>query len=106
VPRIWIFHAQVPQHGENPFLRTIFFKITTLLSQPVLPVFVFGESPLRACGDYGLHTDPATDGPHKPSQKRNQYVSGRFGTGDHQSKQFKDLLDECGLEWWNVSLEI
>lgn len=46
MPRIWIFHAKVPQHGENPFLRTIFFKITTLLSQPVLPVFVFGESPL------------------------------------------------------------
>ena len=33
-------------HGENPFLRTIFYKITTLLKQPVLPVFVFGELPL------------------------------------------------------------
>lgn len=41
--RIWIFHAQIPVHGENPFLRTIFYKITTLLQQPVLPVFVFGE---------------------------------------------------------------
>jgi Holliday junction resolvase YEN1 len=42
--RIWIFHAQVPMNGENPFLRTIFFKITALLQQPVLPVFVFGMS--------------------------------------------------------------
>ena len=39
---IWIFHAQVPVYGENPFLRTIFFKIAALLQQPVLPVFVFG----------------------------------------------------------------
>ncbi|EIW69500.1 hypothetical protein TREMEDRAFT_39085 [Tremella mesenterica DSM 1558] len=82
---IWMFHAQVPQHGENPFLRTIFYKITQLLQQPVLPVFVF-------------------DGPNKPSQKRNQNITGQFGTADHRSKQFKALLDECGLEWWNIDL--
>lgn len=81
---IWIFHAQVPQQGENPFLRTIFYKITALLQQPVLPVFVF-------------------DGPDKPGRKRNQRVGGSFGTSDARSRQFKELLDECGLEWWNVS---
>jgi Holliday junction resolvase YEN1 len=82
--RIWIFHAAIPQHGENPFLRTIFFKITSLLHQPVLPVFVF-------------------DGPAKPGYKRNQRVAGGFGTSDSRSRQFKELLDEMGLEWWNVS---
>ncbi|WVR05038.1 hypothetical protein IAU60_002050 [Kwoniella sp. DSM 27419] len=80
---IWIFHAQQTYVGENPFLRTIFFKITALMQHPVLPVFVF-------------------DGPNKPGQKRNQNVAGQFGTGDHRSRQFKALLDVCGLEWWNA----
>ncbi|ORX39699.1 hypothetical protein BD324DRAFT_586717 [Kockovaella imperatae] len=80
---IWIFHAQVPMYGENPFLRTIFYKITSLLQQPVLPVFVF-------------------DGPNKPTHKRNQRVAGQFGTADHNSRKFKELLDICGLEWWNA----
>lgn len=35
--------------------------------------------------------------------KRNQKVGGKFGTHDYRSKQFKALLDTCGLEWWNVS---
>ncbi len=43
-----------------------------------------------------------TDGPKKPSQKRNNKVAGHFGTADHRSKQFKALLDLCGLEWWNA----
>ena len=81
--RIWIFHAQVPQYGENPFLRTIFYKITSLLQHPVLPVFVF-------------------DGPNKPSHKRGQAVKGKFGTRDTDSRKFKELLDVCGLEWWNA----
>ena len=85
--RIWIFHAAVPQSGENPFMRTIFFKITSLLHQPVLPVFVF-------------------DGPAKPGYKRNQRVGGSFGTSDTRSRQFKELLDEMGMEWWNVSLAL
>lgn len=82
---LWIFHAQcVPQGGENPFVRTIWFKICTLLQQPVLPVFVF-------------------DGPDKPGSKRGKSVSGAFGTSDGHSLQFKQILDNCGLEWWNVS---
>jgi hypothetical protein len=83
--RLWIFHAQLPQHGENPFLRTIFFKITALLQQPILPVFVF-------------------DGPDKPRMKRGAAVGGRFGTHDRHSVEFKRLLEECGLEYWNVSV--
>jgi hypothetical protein len=81
---IWIFHAQIPVHGENPFVRTIFYKIATLLQHPVLPVFVF-------------------DGPNKPGRKRNERVAGQFGTYDWRSRRFKELLDVCGLEWWNVS---
>lgn len=71
--------------GKNPFLRTILFKICALLQQPVLPVFVF-------------------DGPDKPRNKRGQTNYGGFGTRDKHSRQFKELLDQCGLEWWNVSL--
>lgn len=40
--RIWIFHAKKVQFGANPFMRTLFFKIATLLQHPILPVFVFG----------------------------------------------------------------
>ncbi|WVQ71489.1 hypothetical protein IAR50_001027 [Cryptococcus sp. DSM 104548] len=54
---IWIFHAQVVLQGENPFLRTIFMKITALLRHPIVPVFVF-------------------DGPNKPNFKRNQKAPG------------------------------
>jgi len=42
------------------------------------------------------------DGPKKPSQKRGTKVAGQFGTSDYRSRQFKELLDACGLEWWNV----
>ena len=97
--RIWIFHAQIPQYGENPFMRTIFFKITSLLQHPVLPVFVFGEVTaiqLPVLAD-------RIDGPNKPSRKRGEKVAGQFGTSDYRSRQFKELLDACGLEWWNVS---
>ena len=44
------------------------------------------------------------DGPKKPSQKRGTKVAGQFGTSDYRSRQFKELLDACGLEWWNVIL--
>lgn len=34
--------------------------------------------------------------------KRGNRVAGSFGVNDGYSRQFKDLLDVCGLEWWNV----
>jgi len=80
-------------------MRTIFFKITSLLQHPVLPVFVFGEVTaiqLPVLAD-------RIDGPNKPSRKRGEKVAGQFGTSDYRSRQFKELLDACGLEWWNVS---
>jgi Holliday junction resolvase YEN1 len=82
---LWVFHARsVPQNGLNPFIRTLFFKILKLLQYPVLLLFVF-------------------DGPHKPAMKRGNKVAGRFGRGDRESLQFKLLLDEMGLEYWDVS---
>lgn len=83
---LWVFHAKsVPQSGLNPFIRTLFFKILKLLQYPVLLLFVF-------------------DGPHKPTMKRGNKVGGRFGRGDRESLQFKLLLDEMGLEYWDVSV--
>ena len=68
-------------------MRTIFFKLTTLLQQPILPVFVF-------------------DGPDKPRMKRGARVAGKFGTHDRRSVEFKRLLDECGLAYWNVRQDL
>lgn len=93
---IWIFHAQQTHAGSNPFLRTLFFKIAQLLQHPVLPVFVFGEQL-----NLGTTAD-LKDGPNKPVLKRGRNIRGRFGVNDAYSKRFKELLDACGLEWWNV----
>ncbi|KAH9916197.1 uncharacterized protein B0H18DRAFT_1087347 [Fomitopsis serialis] len=38
---IWFFHAAYGREGENPELRTLFFKCTKLMSSPFLPLFVF-----------------------------------------------------------------
>ncbi|KAJ9095274.1 hypothetical protein QFC21_005640 [Naganishia friedmannii] len=81
---LWVFHAKsVPQSGLNPFIRTLFFKILKLLQYPVLLLFVF-------------------DGPYKPAMKRGNKVGGKFGRGDRESQQFKLLLDEMGLEYWDA----
>jgi hypothetical protein len=98
---IWIFHAQTNRNGANAFLRTIFYKIAALLQHPVLPVFVFGE----LCSSFSPALNRVltrSDGPKKPSMKRGHRVARSFGVNDGYSRQFKDLLDVCGLEWWNV----
>ncbi|GAW03188.1 PIN domain-like partial [Lentinula edodes] len=43
---IWFFHAEYGKEGENPELRTLFFRCAQLLSQGFLPLFVF-DGPLR-----------------------------------------------------------
>ncbi|KAJ3717952.1 PIN domain-like protein, partial [Lentinula raphanica] len=43
---IWFFHAEYGKAGENPELRTIFFRCAQLLRQGFLPLFVF-DGPLR-----------------------------------------------------------
>ncbi|KAE9409910.1 PIN domain-like protein [Gymnopus androsaceus JB14] len=43
---IWFFHAEYGKEGENPELRTLFFRCAQLLSQGFLPLFVF-DGPMR-----------------------------------------------------------
>lgn len=42
-PSIWIFHARDVKGGENPSLRTVFYRVLALLQHPVTPIFVFGK---------------------------------------------------------------
>ncbi|EJD52511.1 PIN domain-like protein, partial [Auricularia subglabra TFB-10046 SS5] len=61
---IWFFHAQVfngkafskGDVGENPEIRTLFFRCAKLMSLPLLPLFVF-------------------DGPQRPKWKRGKRIS-------------------------------
>ncbi|DAA78204.1 TPA_exp: putative Rad2-like endonuclease [Trichophyton benhamiae CBS 112371] len=53
---IWLFQVQAAQGGTNPALRTLFFRLTRLISLPIQPIFVF-------------------DGPHRPDYKRGRLVS-------------------------------
>ncbi|KAH6911809.1 hypothetical protein BKA70DRAFT_1146211 [Coprinopsis sp. MPI-PUGE-AT-0042] len=48
---IWFFHAEYGKKGENPVLRTLFFRCAQLMKAPFLPLFVF-------------------DGPKRPDFKR------------------------------------
>ncbi len=48
---IWFFHAAHGREGENPELRTLFFRCARLMSVPFLPLFIF-------------------DGPKRPKVKR------------------------------------
>ncbi|EZF33215.1 hypothetical protein H109_05337 [Trichophyton interdigitale MR816] len=53
---IWLFQVQAAQGGTNPALRTLFFRLTRLISLPIQPIFVF-------------------DGPYRPDYKRGRLVS-------------------------------
>ncbi|KAF5338771.1 hypothetical protein D9757_011470 [Collybiopsis confluens] len=53
---IWFFHAEYGKEGENPELRTLFFRCAQLLAQGFLPLFVF-------------------DGPLRPDIKRNKRIN-------------------------------
>ncbi|KAH7911802.1 hypothetical protein BJ138DRAFT_870624 [Hygrophoropsis aurantiaca] len=74
---IWFFHAAYGKEGENPELRTLFFRCSRLMSMPFLPLFVF-------------------DGPKRPSVKRGKRVSGNahwLTTG------MKNIIEAFGFEW-------
>ncbi|KAK7060357.1 hypothetical protein VNI00_001122 [Paramarasmius palmivorus] len=43
---IWFFHAEYGKEGENPELRTLFFRCAELTNHGFLPIFVF-DGPLR-----------------------------------------------------------
>ncbi|KZO91641.1 hypothetical protein CALVIDRAFT_505443 [Calocera viscosa TUFC12733] len=77
---IWFFHANGGQGGENPELRTLYFRCCRLLALPVLPLFVF-------------------DGPLRPSQKRGK----RIGKSEHwMVSGMREIIDAFGFEWWTA----
>ncbi|KZT05209.1 uncharacterized protein LAESUDRAFT_715015 [Laetiporus sulphureus 93-53] len=74
---IWFFHASYGREGENPELRTLFFKCMRLMSAPFLPLFVF-------------------DGPKRPKIKRGKRVSGKH----HWMVQgMQAIIHAFGFEW-------
>lgn len=79
---IWFFHADYGKEGENPELRTLFFRCATLMHAPFLPLFVF-------------------DGPKRPDVKRGKKVSKlthKLTTGT------KAIIEAFGFEWRTVTL--
>ncbi|KAF9238335.1 hypothetical protein BU15DRAFT_88401 [Melanogaster broomeanus] len=74
---IWFFHAAYGKEGENPELRTLFFRCCRLLQSPLLPLFVF-------------------DGPKRPAIKRGKRVGGNT----HWLTQgMKNIIEAFGFEW-------
>ncbi|KAH9948473.1 hypothetical protein B0H21DRAFT_876090 [Amylocystis lapponica] len=74
---IWFYHAAYGREGENPELRTLFFRCTRLMSAPFLPLFVF-------------------DGPKRPEIKRGKRISGK----NHWMVQgMQEIINAFGFEW-------
>lgn len=74
---IWFFHAAYGKEGENPELRTLFFRCTRLLQSPLLPLFVF-------------------DGPGRPAEKRGKRIKGQQ---HHLVDGMKKIIEAFGFEW-------
>jgi len=74
---IWFYHAAYGREGENPELRTLFFRCSRLLGVPLLPLFVF-------------------DGPKRPSIKRNKKISGK---AHWLTDGMKNIIEAFGFEW-------
>ena len=74
---IWFFHAAHGREGENPELRTLFFRCAKLVSTPFLPLFVF-------------------DGPKRPKVKRGKKISGEK---HWLVDSMKGIIEAFGFEW-------
>ncbi|KAF8836672.1 PIN domain-like protein, partial [Paxillus ammoniavirescens] len=74
---IWFFHAAYGKEGENPELRTLFFRCCRLLQAPLLPLFVF-------------------DGPKRPAIKRGKRVGG---SAHWLTQGMKNIIEAFGFEW-------
>ncbi|KAJ6573824.1 PIN domain-like protein, partial [Mycena vulgaris] len=74
---IWFFHAAYGKEGENPELRTMFFRCATLTHAPFLPLFVF-------------------DGPRRPNVKRGKKINRDL----HKlTPGMKQIVESFGFEW-------
>ncbi|KAF5375356.1 hypothetical protein D9615_008022 [Tricholomella constricta] len=74
---IWFFHAEYGREGENPVLRTLFFRCATLMHSPFLPLFVF-------------------DGPRRPDWKRGKKINK---TSHKLIPGMKAIVESFGFEW-------
>lgn len=74
---IWFFHAEYGREGENPVLRTLFFRCATLMHTTFLPIFVF-------------------DGPKRPDVKRGKKINR---TSHKLIPGMKQIIDAFGFEW-------
>ena len=81
---IWFVHSKWGREGENPELRTIFFRLTRLLRLPFLPLFVF-------------------DGPMRPAVKRGKSIDGK---PHWMVEDMKRMIAAFGFEWRNVRILI
>ncbi|KAH9022361.1 PIN domain-like protein [Lactarius deliciosus] len=74
---IWFFHAAYGREGENPELRTLFFRCARLVGVPFLPLFIF-------------------DGPKCPKVKCGKRISqGKHWLVD----SMKEIIKAFGFEW-------
>ncbi|EAU80898.1 hypothetical protein CC1G_03074 [Coprinopsis cinerea okayama7 len=73
---IWFFHAEYGREGENPVLRTLFFRCATLMKSPFLPLFVF-------------------DGPKRPDWKRGRKINK---TPSKLIPGMKQIVEAFGFE--------
>ena len=74
---IWFFHATHGREGENPELRTLFFRCAKLVSVPFLPLFIF-------------------DGPKRPKFKHGRRISGEK---HWLVDSMKGIIKAFGFEW-------
>jgi Holliday junction resolvase YEN1 len=81
---IWFFHAAHGREGENPELRTLFFRCAKLVSAPFLPLFIF-------------------DGPKRPKVKRGKRISGEK---HWLVDSMKGIIQAFGFEWRMVRSRI
>lgn len=78
---IWFFHAEYGKEGENPVLRTLFFRCATLMRTTFLPIFIF-------------------DGPKRPDIKRGKKINK---TSNKLIPGMKQIVEAFGFEWRTVS---
>lgn len=78
---IWFFHAEYGREGENPVLRTLFFRCANLMRTTFLPLFVF-------------------DGPKRPEIKRGKKITR---TPHKLIPGMKQIVEAFGFEWRMVN---